>query len=76
MEPQNSPIKIRPLSFELPPKVNLIQRQIQTVKNVTANKETLIHLLFDCNKFENERQKLKKSHQNIFNKKQNLMALY
>ena len=25
------------------------------------NKETLIHLLFDCNKFENERQKLKKA---------------
>ena len=68
MEPQNSPIKIRPLSFELPPKVNLIQRQIQTVKNVTANKETLIHLLFDCNKFENERQKLKKIIESILNK--------
>ena len=33
------------------------------------NKETLIHLLFDCNKFENERQKLKKIIESILNKK-------
>ena len=32
------------------------------------NKETLIHLLFDCNKFENERQKLKKIIESILNK--------
>ena len=32
------------------------------------SKETSIHLLFDCNKFENERQKLKKAIKSILNK--------
>ena len=32
------------------------------------SKETPIHLLFDCNKFENERQKLKKIIESILNK--------
>ena len=32
------------------------------------SKETPIHLLFDCNKFENERQKLKKAIESILNK--------
>ena len=31
-------------------------------------KETPIHLLFNCNKFENERQKLKKAIESILNK--------
>ena len=32
------------------------------------SKETSIHLLFDCKKFENERQKLKKAIKSILNK--------
>ena len=32
------------------------------------SKETPIYLLFDCNKFENERQKLKKAIKSILNK--------
>ena len=32
------------------------------------SKETPIHLLFDCNKFENEQQKLKNSIESILNK--------
>ena len=47
-------------------KVNLTQ----TKPNYQGcnSKETPIHLLFDCNKFENERQKLKKVIESILNK--------
>ena len=64
MEPKNSLIKIGPLSFELS------KFDTETKPNCQEfnSKETSIQLLFDCNKFENERQKFKKAIKSILNK--------